>query len=66
MRMELLSIVEYDEFKEVDMVAREVSLDPDGNVTMRVETVRAPSFAVKSGRRFRSRMLKVTGRVKEL
>ena len=66
MRMELLSIVDYDDFMAVDMVARDVPLDQDGDVTIRDETVRKPTFAVKSRTRFRSRMLKVTGRVKEL
>ena len=63
-RMELLSIVDYEEFMEVDMVARDVSLDLD--VIMMDDSVRKPSFAVKSMRRSRRRMLKVTGRVKEL
>ena len=60
--MELPSIVDYDKFMEVDMVAKEISLDLDGGVSMGDQSVRKPTFAVKS----RSRMLKVTGRVKEL
>ena len=64
-RMKLLSIVDYDEFMEVVMVARDGSLDLDGDVTMMDESVRKPTFAVKSRRRFRGRLLKVTGRVKE-
>ena len=51
---------------EVDMVARDVSLDLDGDVIMMDDSVRKPTFAVKSMRRSRRRMLKFTGRVKEL
>ena len=47
------------------MVAMDGSLDLDGDVTMMDESVRKPTFAVKSRRRFRSRLLKVPGRVKE-
>ena len=65
-RMELLSIVDYEEFMEVDIVARDVSLDLDVDVIMMDDSVRKPTFAVKSMRRSRRRMLKVTGRVKEL
>ena len=48
------------------MEARDVYLDLDGDVTMKDESVRKPTFADRSRRRFRSRMLMLTVRVKGL
>ena len=60
-RMKRLAIGDYGKYME----ARDVSLDLDGDVSMKDESVRKPTFADRSRRRFRSRMLRVTGRVKE-
>ena len=65
-KMDLLSIVDWDEFMEVDRVPRDVSLDVDGDAIMVDYSARKPTFAVKSRRKFRSRVLQVTGMAKEL
>ena len=63
-KMGLLLIVDCDEFMEVDRV--DVSLDKDGDAIMMDYSARKPTFAVKSRRQFISRVLQVTGIVKEL
>ena len=64
--MGLLSIVEWDRFMDVDRMPKVVSLDVDGDAIMVDYSARKPTFAVKSRRKLRSRMLQVTGMVKEL
>ena len=64
--MSLLLVVDWDEVMEVDRVFRDVTLDVDGDAIMMDYSARKPTFAVKSLKRFRSRMLHVTGMVKEL
>ena len=64
--LSLLSVVDWDEVMEVDRVSRDVTLDWEGDVIMVDYSARTPVFAVKSRRRFRSKMLQVTGSVNEL
>ena len=56
-KMGLLSIVDWDEFMEVDRVPKDVSPDVDGDAIMVDYSARKPTFAVKSRRKFRNRML---------
>ena len=51
---------------EVDVLTRDVTLDVDGDGIMTDQSGRNPTFAIKSRKKFRSRMLKVTIKVKEL
>ena len=66
LKMSMLSVMDWSEVMEVDTVDRDVTKDVDGDTIMMDYSARKPAFAVKSMKRFRSRMLRVTGRVKEL
>ena len=65
-KMSLLSVVDWEEVMEVDRVSRDVTMDREGDVIMVDYSARTPVFGGKSRKRFRSRILQVTGRVKEL
>jgi hypothetical protein len=66
LKMSMLSVVDWSEVMEVDIVDRDVTKDVDGDTIMMDKSARKPTFAVKSRRRFQSRILRVTGRVDEL
>ena len=66
LKMSMLSVVDWSEVMEVDTVDRDVTKDRDGDTIMMDKSARKPTFAVKSRRRFQSRMLRVKGMVEEL
>ena len=53
-------MIDCEECMEVDVPTRDVSLDVDGDTIMTDTSGRKPNFAVKSKRKFRGRMERVS------